>query len=132
MIIAQLLLSLLIAFLLHQLYNLYINYQNARKTGLKIIIAPVYYYGAFWQLTQPVFTPLLRHLPEFLNAWYRTVDTSWTVEDGGRMIRKYGEAFMVVSPSYNILMTADPEAIHTVLVKRKDFIKPKVYGMMVP
>lgn len=128
--VVQVLISLSVGFILVQLYGLFTNYRNARRTGLKVLIAPVYQYGVFWHLTQSLCVSFIRKLPEPLNDWCRTVHTAWLFQDGDRMIRKYGAAFIVVSPSRNMLVTSDPQAINTVLAKRKDFIKPKIYGMV--
>ncbi|KAF2195625.1 cytochrome P450 [Zopfia rhizophila CBS 207.26] len=115
------------SFFIRQLYKLYQNYQDARKTGLPVILAPVDPYSFFWQISGNLSVPIVKKLPECLTLWCRVSDLSWSWAHGDRIHRKLGTSFMLASPGRNLLITSDPEVINTVLQNRKAFIKPDIY-----
>ncbi|KAL8671751.1 MAG: hypothetical protein Q9168_003746 [Polycauliona sp. 1 TL-2023] len=50
----------------------------------------------------------------------------WAFQDKHKLHDKLGPIFIVVTPAANEVTIADPEAAHTVLARRKDYIKPAV------
>ena len=107
------------------------NYNAARKIGFPIIISPVSPLNPLWILTSRAFPRilLLRHLPFGLGKWARCTYMGWTFQDKHALHDELGPVFVVVTPSGNEVTVADRQAAHTILSRRKDFIKPAVmYG----
>ncbi|KAL8911697.1 MAG: hypothetical protein Q9171_003187 [Xanthocarpia ochracea] len=50
----------------------------------------------------------------------------WAFEDKHKLHDEVGPLFTLVTPAANEVTVADPEVAHTVLARRKDFIKPAV------
>ena len=54
----------------------------------------------------------------------------WSFQDKHALHDELGPVFLIVTPGGNEITVADPETAHTVLTRRKEFIKPAVmYGM---
>jgi hypothetical protein len=108
-------------------YKLYLNYQNARKTNLRLIIS-------FFEPTDVTFL-LLRALlaPIFSTMrWARILNPTWSWQDDFKNHQELGESFIVVTPRRNVMYSADAVVVEQVLGKRKVWIKPAVYGMWHP
>ncbi|MCJ1388203.1 hypothetical protein MMC18_001048 [Xylographa bjoerkii] len=104
--------------------NLWKNYQSARHSGLRIIISPVSPLNPFWIIFQKGIGPLVRSLPLGLGRSARYNYIGWQFVDKYAVHQELGDAFMLVTPSANELVLADPDAINAVQTRRKDFIKP--------
>ncbi|KAL8727525.1 MAG: hypothetical protein Q9166_005996 [cf. Caloplaca sp. 2 TL-2023] len=120
-----------LAYFLWTVYSIFQNYQIARRIGLPIVISPVSTLNPLWVLTWRSFPAILRlrHLPFGLGTWARCTSMGWAFQDKHKLHDEIGPLFTLVTPAANEVTVADPEVAHTVLVRRKDYIKPAVmYG----
>ncbi|KAF2731462.1 cytochrome P450 [Polyplosphaeria fusca] len=123
----KLILLAIVLYTCRELYNLYINYSNARKTGLKIVFSPLDPHSLLWQIGGPAMIPLLKKLPRSMTRWCRLVDMGWSWQSDDDGYRELGLNIILVCTRRNVLFSSDPESILWILQKRKDFIKPEVY-----
>ena len=109
------------------------NLALAKASGIPYVMLPIYPVATFWLVTQVLWTPLLRRLP---NSW-----TSWWLELSLEMspwdllyepFAKYGsDTLLMVAPGNCELRTADAAVISQVTTRRSDFPKPlEVYGSL--
>lgn len=125
------LLSIILALSSWTFFSIISNYNTARKIALPVIISPVSPLNPLWILTYRTFpiVLLLKHLPFGLGKWVRCTYMGWTFDDKYALHDELGPIFIVVTPSGNELSVADSHAAHTILSRRKEFIKPAVmYG----
>ena len=123
--------SIIFASLSWTLLSLISNYNTARKIALPLVISPVSPLNPLWILTYRAFPSILslKYLPFGLGTWARCTFLGWTFHDKHALHDELGPVFIVVTPSGNELSVADPQATHTILSRRKEFIKPAVmYG----
>ena len=53
----------------------------------------------------------------------------WQFDDKRAIHDELGPAFVLCTPGINEVIVADPTAVHTILTRRKDFVKPGImYG----
>jgi len=107
------------------------NFNTARKIGLPVIISPLSPLNPLWILTYRTFPFVLslRHLPFGLGKWARCTSLGWAFQDKHALHDELGPVFILVTPSGNEITVADPQATHTILSRRKEFIKPAImYG----
>jgi cytochrome P450 len=123
--------SLCVCYLVWSAWRWQINYAEARKIGLPILISPVNPMGPLWMSTKDFLVPILTRLPFGLGEWAIRADIGWTYYERFRVHAKYGEAFIIVSPGENEIILAEPNAADDVTRRRNDFIKnPAMYGML--
>ena len=123
--------SILLASLSWTVFSIFSNYTAARKIALPIIISPVSPLNPLWILSYRAFPFLLslKHLPFGLGTWARCTYLGWTYHDKHALHDIFGPVFIVVTPSGNEVSVAHPQATHTILSRRKEFIKPAaMYG----
>ena len=123
--------SIIFASLSWTLLSLFSNYNAARKIALPLVISPVSPLNPLWILTYRAFPFILslKYLPFGLGKWARCTFMGWTFHDKHALHDELGSVFIVVTPSGNELSVADSPATHTILSRRKEFIKPAVmYG----
>lgn len=118
-----LLLSLLFVVVLRRTYRLIINYLQARKLGIHIIVVPVAWHEEWWLLIGKAFKWLDR-VP-VLGYWYKYSYLGWPISLRYKPHELYGDAFMIVSPKRNILMVNDPAACTVLQRDYKTWIKPQ-------
>ena len=117
-----------IAYIASGLFGLYQNYREALSLGVSIIVSPVPPLNLFWALSLPVLLPLFKkYLPFGLDHPFHYVPIDWPFHDRFRSHEKYGDAFVVVNPSWNSLYVSDAAAIDEIMSRRKDFTKPHIY-----
>ena len=107
------------------------NYITARKIGLPLVISPVFPLNPVWIVTYKVFPVvlLLKHLPFGFGTWARCTYIGWQFHEKHALHDELGPVFLIVTPGGNEVTIADAQVAHTVLSRRKDFIKPAVmYG----
>lgn len=112
--------------LLRRSVNLYRNYVQARKLGLPIIICPFNWQDLYWSL----FRGPLQWMAEFpfdLGAWIELSTVGWPAEKKYHPHRKYGNTFVIVSPSCNELWVNDPDVAAEVMNRVKTWLKPKKF-----
>ena len=110
--------------------SLYNNYQIARQSGLRLVVSPLTPLNPAWLLLQKRLRPWINSLPWGLGGFAKYSYMGWQFDDKYAVHQKLGGAFILVTPSVNELILADPEAITQVQARRKDFVKPPLmYGM---
>ena len=127
------LLSVALGWALWTCISLLNNYIRARQIGLPIIISPISALNPVCILATKAFPSLPKHLsslPFGLGTCFRVSYIGWMFPDKCAMHERLGDAFTVVNPSFNEVFIADADAAHTILAKRKEFIKPAMmYGV---
>ncbi|PSN61393.1 cytochrome P450 [Corynespora cassiicola Philippines] len=112
--------------LLKTLQNFYKNYQIAKQTGLPIIVSPCHPWGILWLAVLFVFRPWIQH-----SRWGRVLEPTWSWHDNDSLYEELGSsAYVLVSPTGNVIFTNDAGAINQALTKRKEFYKGSVYESM--
>lgn len=128
--IIAILLLIFFSLLLRYLFRIWKNWRIAKRLNLPIVISPFNQHGPFWQLFQRQLLPLFSFLPESLAAFTRVTWAGWEYADKGRIHQQLGSAFVIVNPTRNEIVLSEPDSIHDVLTKPKEFRKPpKFYGM---
>lgn len=128
---AFLLSSAVLASLSWTLISVLLNYNAARKIALPIVISPVSPLNPLWILICRAFPIVLslKTLPFGLGTWARCTYMGWAFQEKHALHDELGPVFVVVTPGGNEVTVADPQAAHTILSRRKEFIKPAVmYG----
>lgn len=123
--------SILVAFLGWTTVSIVSNYIAARNIGLPLVISPVYPLNPFWIITCRVFPIilLLKYLPFGLGTWARCTYIGWQFNEKHALHDELGPVFLIVTPGGNEVVVADAQVAHTVLSKRREFIKPIImYG----
>lgn len=116
--------TLLLATILWPLFNLIRNYLIARKVGLPILITPLGLLNPFWQLGQNFLSPHLKRLPFKLGSFAEYGSLISLFDDRYRRHAQLGAAYMLVSPTENIIVIADASAADEIM-RSKEFIKPE-------
>ncbi|KAI9713837.1 MAG: hypothetical protein M1820_000567 [Bogoriella megaspora] len=109
--------------------NLFKNYRIARKINLPIIVSPTGTLNPLWIITYkliPSIIPLLDLLPLKVGRWARYTYMGWQFDDKHAIHDELGPAFVLCTPSLNEVIVADSSAVHSILSRRKDFIKPAI------
>ena len=106
------------------------HYRTARAIGLPIVFTPITWQDPFWLLMGPIIEPLLRRLPLGLGDWARYSVMGWQLEDRFAMHARLGPAFVIVSPSLNEIIIADPAASHEVLSHWRQYVKSPMQRML--
>lgn len=108
--------------------SLFENFRVARQVGLPLIISPVSTLDPLWMLTVKCL-PILRSLSGLPFGWgnfARCTSIGWHFKEKYTLHDQLGDAFILVTPSTNELVVADPDAASEVFGRRKDFTKPAV------
>ncbi|KAI9675583.1 MAG: hypothetical protein M1817_000949 [Caeruleum heppii] len=122
-----------IACLILPLLYLYSTYRSfsrhlseAKQSGIRYVIVPVFIYKRLWLFTQELWLPLIRKLPSSWTApWITYIESQWPWAQGFRPFKDLdADTFLAVSPGGSILWTCEPEAISQISTRRNDFPKP--------
>lgn len=108
--------------------SLFANFRIARQVGLPVIISPVGALDPLWILANrclPILSSL-KWLPFGWGTFARCTTAGWQFKEKYALHQQFGDAFMLVTPTTNELVLADPDAASEVLARRKDFTKPAV------
>jgi hypothetical protein len=104
------------------------NYAQAKKTGLPVIVTPL----LETQILAQIATPFLRAVYlKYLDQgkgwprWCRFMIHDWSWEDRRRAHEEYGDVFVVVSTEGMICYSADAKMGWDVMNRRLDFTKPR-------
>ena len=74
--------------------------------------------------------PTAPNLPSWLGKWTRCGHVAWMFHDQYRLHKELGRIFVLVTPSVNQIIVADPEVAYSTMLRRKEFIKPiDMYSM---
>lgn len=106
--------------------SLLINYNIARRMGYSIVISPVNPLNIVWILMRGAFfdDPTSPNLPSWLGKWTRCGHIAWMFHDNYALHEELGKTFVLVTPKANQVIIADPEVAYSVMLRRKEFIKP--------
>ena len=120
------------AYSIWRVISLLINHRTARHIGLPIVISPVSPLQPFWALFHRYLPlKLLQSLPWGLGTFARCSYLGWSFQDKCAIHKELGDVFVLVSPGINEVIVADPEAVHSILARRKEYIKPAaMYGKL--
>jgi hypothetical protein len=122
-------------FLSQQSLSLYKNLRAAQSSGIPYVVSPIYGFNRLWLITEALWMPLLRRLPKFLtHPWIDVVGGDWCWQVRYTPFSSAvmnADTFLIVSPTRNILCTADAEVINQITTRRNDFPKPiALYQML--
>lgn len=112
------------------------NYAAARTIGVPIRIIPICPFNPLWALVDRKAVALLRRLPLVGNNTFTRYNwRGWDLEDRWKSHAEMGDAFVMVTPSHNLLFLGEPEAAMSVYKRPVDFPRPvfisealKVFG----
>ena len=101
------------------------NLAAAKKSGIPYVIVPFYQNNRLWQLSQGFVAPVLRKLPSsWTDPWLELNVMEWGWERKYEPFKRLGtDTFLAVSPSRNMLYTADADVIGQMTSRRNDFPK---------
>ncbi|POS68709.1 hypothetical protein DHEL01_v212897 [Diaporthe helianthi] len=101
------------------------NYAAARTIGVPIRVIPFSPFNPLWSLVDRKVTSLLRHLPLIgQSSIVRYNWRGWDGEDRWQCHYEMGDAFVLVTPQYNMLQLNSPEATTSVFKRAADFPRP--------
>ncbi|MBE7180983.1 MAG: cytochrome P450 [Terriglobus roseus] len=108
------------------------NYREAQRSGLPIILSPVWPLWHFYLMFEKLYTPYLRRIPGLRDAeWLNVCPGDWVWQHRYGVFERNGDTFMIVTDWKNIVYTCDAGAISQITARRADFPKPvEVYGTM--
>ncbi|OAP61380.1 hypothetical protein AYL99_03583 [Fonsecaea erecta] len=113
----------LFALLVARTYGLLVNYQQARKLGIPIVVIPFSWQDDWWIFLYPFFR-FLRHVPGvgyiFVFSYH-----SWAQDERYRPHQTYGDVFVIVSPRKNEIVVNDPGLAVELQTQYKSWIKPQ-------
>lgn len=118
------LLTLVLAWLLYVLYGLKVNYDNARKTGLPLIILPFDSANPLWMVIDRKVVQLVRHIPFCAGNFTRFNWRGWEIHDRYKAHQQLGDAFIFVTPGKLYLQLCDVNAVSEIFQRRTDFTRP--------
>lgn len=101
------------------------NYAAARTIGVPIRVIPFSPFNPFWSLVDRKVVSLLRRLPYIgENNVTRYNWRGWDLEDRWKCHYQMGDAFVLVTPQYNMLQLNNPDATTNVFKRAIDFPRP--------
>ncbi|KAL6250068.1 hypothetical protein RBB50_002369 [Rhinocladiella similis] len=98
------------------------NYLEARKLGVPIIIIPVSKEDRWWIVVWGKFA-WIQHVP-VIGYWLPYSHHAWSLNERYRPHHKYGDAFVIVSPTMNELVINDPQVGSEIQAQYKSWYKP--------
>ena len=101
-----------------------VNYVNARKLSLPIIIIPISPDNPLWIAFQISFSRLLRHFPFEATSFTRHCRLGWEFHDRFRTHARLGDAWILVTPAKNWLYVANDKAVNDIFSRSRDFVRP--------
>lgn len=118
-------------FALWSLKSFIANVQQARRTGLPVIVHPFHTMNLFFLLTMVAYKPIIERLPFGLNKWkyLHFFYMDWAFHTRDAQFEEYGNLIITSSPGGNCLHVGDADVALQVLTRRGDFPKDiKFYG----
>ena len=109
---------------LYILYGLKVNYDDARKTGLPIIVLPMDSANPLWMIIDRKVTQLVRRIPFCSGNFTRFNWRGWEIHDRYKAHQELGDALLFVTPGKMYLQLCDAEAVSEIFQRRIDFPRP--------
>lgn len=98
--------------------------RKARALNVPVIRIPIDPMNVPWMVFQGLIWKILDALPFNYPDFIRLCRWGWHVHEHSNLHVKLGPAFVMVTPVSFYLHVADPEAVHDLLWRRKDFLRP--------
>ena len=112
------------AWIFYGWYCLLLNYLQARKIGVPLVILPISHENPLWMIVDKTFIPLFKSLPFGSGAFTRYNWRGWEFEDKNKSHLELGDVFIAVTPGKNWLYLCNAEALLDVFHRRADFSRP--------
>jgi hypothetical protein len=132
-IVAVTLVVVPVLYFAHSFWQLLINVQKAKSSGIPYIVSPINSLNSFWLISSKIWLPVLRLLPpKLIDPWIDVIDLDWTWHNPyGIFERLKTDTFLIATPDRLIMNTADANVIHEITTRRIDFPKPtEVYKVL--
>ncbi|KIW27557.1 uncharacterized protein PV07_07285 [Cladophialophora immunda] len=113
----------LLAMLAARTYGLVVNYLQARKLGIPMVILPFSWHDDLWIIIYPWFRRL-RDLPGIGHIFVFSYH-SWAQDERYRPHQTYGDVFVIVAPTKNEIVVNDPVVAVELQTQYKSWIKPQ-------
>lgn len=122
--IASVLLSVVYTYTTYRAFTRRLS--EAKQSGIPYVIVPVFLYNRFWLVTQELWLPLIRKLPQsWTSSWLTYVEGQWPWTQGHAPFQELGtDTFLAVAPGRCVLWTCEPDVISQITARRHDFPKP--------
>ena len=117
-------LALVLGWLSYVLYGLKVNYDDARKSGLPVIVLPIDSANPLWMIIDRKVAQLVRHIPFCSGNFTRFNWRGWEIHDRYRAHQQLGDALLFVTPGKIYLQLCDAEAVSEIFQRRTDFPRP--------
>lgn len=125
LVLTSLALVLMAASLLSWARSILKNYAAARTIGVPIRVIPFSPWNSFWALVERKVVAFLRLLPLIgKNNVTRYNWREWDLEDRWTCHYEMGDAFVLVTPHFNMLQLNNPDAAANVSKRANDFTRP--------
>ena len=111
-----------LAFVAARTYALIINYLQARKLGIPIVVIPVSWQDALWIIVHP-YTRRFRNVPKLHNI-IKFGPHSWAQDERYLPHQEYGDVFAIVSPKTTEIIVNDPTVAVEVQSHYRKWLKP--------
>ncbi len=111
-----------LAFIATRTYAWIVNYLQARKLGIPIVLIPFSWQDAFWIIVHPYLRPL-RNVPGLRNT-IKFGYHSWAQDERYHPHQEYGDIFAVVSPATTEIYTNDPILAVEIQSHYRTWLKP--------
>lgn len=105
------------------------NIQSARRSGLPVIVQPMYLMSLPYLMTMAFHRPIIERLPFGLSRWkyLHFFYMDWAFHTQDAQFEEYGDLFIIATPGGNVLCVGDAEVSHEVLMRRHDFPKNMIF-----
>ncbi len=114
----------LVAWTLFTLYCLALNYYQARKIGVPLVILPIDPGNPLWMTIDTKIIPFFKRLPFGSGNFTRFNWRGWELEDRFRAHVQLGDIFIFVTPGKNWVQICNAEALADIFHRRGDFVRP--------
>lgn len=110
--------------ILYNFYCLLVNYFEAQKTGLPLVILPIDSGNPLWMNIDTRVLPFFRRLPFGFKNFTRFNWRGWEISDRYRAHQELGDAFILVTPGKNWLQICNAEAVADIFARKREFTRP--------
>jgi hypothetical protein len=124
-----LLLLLPFAFVLYNLFRLFLNYRIARQIGIPVIVLPASPDNPVWMLTSGTVLAIVKVIFGDCSVT-KYGRLGWEYHDKDKVHVKHGDAVVLVTPSHNWVYVCNAEAFNEIFQRRNSFPRPpEMLGM---